>query len=248
MANGNGYWLELKVRIEDNPLLEMKREFDGDSGLDEDKIRRVTPHIQPGSQDGMDLVSIVLKDKSDLPKVKQFIQTKYEPESTMKYIAGSESPLEGKEVVFYSWVKSPSFDLIRKCLLQGYELPRGNPAPLEHFSVYHGVKKILLGGVLRKAFEKSRAQIENLEDRMDWIIRGSMISSHYPDLTLFQNYKYRTALESNFFEKYDKEKLSPLVEDIRMVTKKEYDKEKLATELKDIQKKVFDYLVSKFSK
>jgi len=155
--------------------------------------------------------------------------------------------LEGEEVVFYSWVKSPSFDLIRKCLLQGYELLH-NPTTNEHFSVYHKVKEFLLEKVLRKAFEKSGAQIENLKDRMDWIIRGSMISSYYPGLTLFQNYEYRMALESNFFEKYDKEKLSPLVEDIRMVTKKEYDKEKLATELKDIQKKVFDYLVSKLSK
>lgn len=244
MANGNGYWLEMKVKIEDNPLLEIKREF-------KDRICRVTPHIQPGPRDGMDLVSIVLKGRSDLPKMKQFIQTKYEPESTMEYIRGSESPLEGEleggKVVFYSWVKSPSFNLIRKCLLQGYELLH-NPTTREHFSVYNGDKKFLLEKVLRKAFEKSRAQIENLEDKMDWIIRGSMISFYYPGLTLFQNYKYRMALENNFFEKYDEEKLSPLVKDIRMVTKKEYDKEKLATELKDIQEKVFEYLVSKLSK
>lgn len=247
MANGNGYWLEMKVRIEHNPLLEIKREFDGEGGLNEDRICRVTPHIQPGSKDGMDLVSIVLKDESDLLKVKQFIQTKYEPKSTMEYIRGSESPLEGKEVIFYSWVKSPSFNLIRECLLQGYELLH-NPTTSEHFSLYHSVKEFLLEEVLRKVFEKSGAQIKNLEGKMDWIIRESMISSYYPGLTFFQNYKYRTALESNFFEKYDKESLSPLVEDIRMVTKKEYDKEKLVTELKDIQEKVFHYLVSKLSK
>lgn len=268
MANGNGYWLEMKVKIEDNPLLEIKREFDKDSKPGEDRICRVTPHIQPKLDDGMDLVSIVLKDKSDLPRVKQFIQTKYKP-TTMQYIRGSESCLKNNEkvisnplfnlirkksgeknnekVIFYSWVKSPSFNLIRECLLQGYELLH-NPNTSERFLVYNGDREFLLGKVLRKAFEKSGAQIEDLEDKMDWIIRGSMISSYYPGLTLFQNYKYRTALESNFFKKYDKEKLSPLVEDIRMVTREEYDKEKLVTELEDIQKEVFDYLVSELSK
>lgn len=232
------YWLEMKVQIEDrNPVIGLKNEFG-------DRICKVTPYIQPESKNGMDIISIILKNKSDFSSVRSFIEKSYTSD-TMEYIWGSEN-LKGEDLIFDCWVKSPSFDLIRKCLLRGYELSEHNPA--EHFLLFHQNKNFLLTEILRKVFGKLENKIEKLENKIDWIIHESMPPSYYSMLTLFQNYKYAMALENNFFENYDDRLLVPLIKEMHIVTGRKYDTKTMVDELKTIQERVFNYLISKVEK
>ncbi len=222
------YCLEMKVEIkEDNPLIDIKKT------LFRDKDVEVIPYL-PRCEDKGYFVEFIFDYKTNLLYLmEKVIKKRAEEKGDMQIIPNSQR-FVGEKNIIDCWVKSPSLDLVRSCILKEYDLLSHNPS--EYFYIF-GTKKTLLEEILRPAFDKVNKDLT----KIDWILHDKPEKIRYNSLTLLEGYKLQVALEKDFFKSGDPNLLNELATELSIVTGIEYKNETLAEEVKNIAMALCEY-------